>query len=94
MDSTRLGEQEQFAIARWARFAGLDRRALHLADRHHLSRVRFGELAPTSASAAPTDPGEVFADMFLRLRHSLDPLAGVAPALTIQWVELCIVSGL
>ena len=48
----------------------LYRRAFHLADRDHLSRVRFGQLAPADEPAASSDCGEIFPHLFLGFRHS------------------------
>ena len=63
-----LGEREQFAIARWPRFAGFNRGAFHLADRDHLFRMRARQLATASQAAALADRGEILAHFILSLR--------------------------
>jgi hypothetical protein len=64
-----LGQLDRFAIARWPRLARLDRRAFHLADRDHLPRVRFGQLAPANKPAALAHLGQIFAHLCLIFRH-------------------------
>ena len=44
--------------------------ALCFADRHHLSRVRFGQLAPADEPTPFADLGQIFAHIFLRFCHS------------------------
>jgi hypothetical protein len=63
------GELQLFAVARWPRFSGFDRRAFHLANRDHLSRVRFRQLAPADEPTALSDPGQIFAHLGLIFRH-------------------------
>jgi hypothetical protein len=81
MDQIPLPDRQQFAITRRPRLSCFQRRASGFADRDHLPRVRFGELALADASAAAADPGEIVADMFLRFCHFLDSSAGAAAAL-------------
>src|SRR6267154_2413415 len=59
MNSNWIREREQFAIARWPRFAGLNRGPFHFADRDHLSCVRFGQFATAGDSAASTDLAKI-----------------------------------
>src|SRR5882724_10494548 len=59
----------QFAVAGRPRPPRFKRRAFGFADRNHLFRVRFGQLAPGDAPAALADLGQIFADFVLDCGH-------------------------
>src|SRR5439155_19006685 len=70
MPALRSRKFHQSLIARWPPLARFDRRAFHLANRDHLARVRFSQLAPADKPSALADLGQIFAHMFLRFCHS------------------------
>jgi hypothetical protein len=70
MDQILLREFRQFAIARWPPFPFPERRAFHLADSNHLSRMRLGQFAAAGKPATPSNLGQIFAHVFLRLGHT------------------------
>ncbi len=76
-----MGCHVTFAIAWRPRFSRFRCGAFGFANRDHLLRVRACQLTPAGETAAAANLREILADIFLRLRHFLDPSAGVAPAL-------------